>query len=290
MPRTQRQSRSVRARARRLVATWTACFAEHDLLTFASAIAFQVLVALVPLTLLALGLLGALGERRVWARQLAPGIHRRFPAPVDHAVEYAAERVLSHASVGLIVFGVALGIWEISGSVRAVMGALNRIYATDESRPTWLRFAVSFALAIVIGACVLGAALAVTLAKQLGGSLHLLVGLGRWTLAVVLLAAAVALLVRFAPAERRAKGYVSLGTVVIVVAWIVASLVFRVYVTSIASFQSTWGTFVAVLALTGYIYTSSIVFLVGVQLDELVRKDANAAEGGLLAQLRSALS
>ena len=111
---------------------WAGLFSKHNLLTWASAIAFQAFVALIPLTVLALGVLGALGERRVWTHQIAPGIHRRLPSATWDAVNYAAERILAHAGVGLILFGVALAIWEVSGSVRAIMGAMNRIYETDE--------------------------------------------------------------------------------------------------------------------------------------------------------------
>src|SRR6266536_300818 len=115
MPRTRRRTkRAVRA----FVDLWAGCFAKHNLLTWASAIAFQVLI---PLTVLVLGVLGALDERSVWSNQIAPGIHRRLPKPTWDAVNYAAERILAHATVGLLVFGAALTIWEISGSVRAIM-------------------------------------------------------------------------------------------------------------------------------------------------------------------------
>ena len=49
-------------------------FVEHNLLTYASAIAFQALIALVPLTLLGLGLLGATGHKEVWTEHVAPAI------------------------------------------------------------------------------------------------------------------------------------------------------------------------------------------------------------------------
>jgi membrane protein len=271
------------------VHTWVDLFARHNLLTWASAIAFQVLVALVPLTLLVFGVLGRLDERSVWRKQISPGIRRRAPQPVFDAVNYAVDRILSHATAGLLVFASALTIWELSGSVRAVMGAANRIYDVGERRPAWRRFGTSFVLAIAIACCVLGAVLVLTLAKHVGGSLHFLVDIVRWLAAVVLLGLAVELLVRFAPAQRRAKKWVTLGTGFTVVAWVVASLVFRWWVTSVASFRSTWGTFVAVLVLTGYLYTSAIVFLVGVQADELVRKDATAGERGIFDRVRAAL-
>jgi membrane protein len=264
----QRTTRGVRA----FVDLWRGCFAKHNLLTWASAIAFQALVALVPLSLLSLGILGALDERSVWEKQLRPGIQERLPKPTFNAIDYAADKILTHAGAGLLAFGAALTIWEISGSVRAAGGALNRIYDADESRPIWMRFGISFAIAVVIGCCLIGAILLLTLAKHAGGSAEALLSIGRWALAVLLLGVAVNVLIRFAPDEHRSEGWVSLGTAFIVLAWVAASLVFRWYVASVASFRSAWGSFVAVLILTGYIYTSSIVFLVGVQADELIRK------------------
>jgi membrane protein len=281
--------RKAKSGIRAFVDLWVGCFAKHNLLTWASAIAFQVLVALVPLTVLALGILGALDERRVWIKQISPGIHKRLPPATWHAVNYAAELILAHATAGLLVFGAALTIWEISGSVRAIMGALNRVYDTNEDRPAWRRFGISFAIAVAIVVCVIGAVLVVTLASHLGGSLHVVVDVGRWILVVALLSIAVEVLVRFAPAERRAKKWVTLGSAFTVIAWVVATLIFRTYVESVANFRSTFGTFVAVLILTGYLYTTAIIFLVGVQADELIRKDATRGKGGPLDHVRAAL-
>lgn len=75
----QRAARGFRA----FVDTWRESFAEHNLLTWSSAIAFQALIALVPLTLLLLGVLGALDESSVWKKQISPGIKDRLPKPTS---------------------------------------------------------------------------------------------------------------------------------------------------------------------------------------------------------------
>jgi membrane protein len=272
-----------------LIDTWRELFAKHNLLTWASAIAFQALVALVPLTLLVLGVLGALDERNVWKQQIAPGIQERLPKPTFGAVDYAAEKILTHPSLGLLAFASLLTVWEVSGSVRSVGGALNRIYdTTREPRPTWLRFALSAGIAIAIGLCFLGAVLVLTLAKHAGGALEGVLSIGRWLVALVLLGTAVNVLMRFAPAEPRSERWVSLGSAFIIVSWAVLSVLFRIYVTSMASFKSAWGTFVTILVLTAYLKASAIVFLVGAELDELVRKDASRGETGLFQRLRAA--
>jgi uncharacterized BrkB/YihY/UPF0761 family membrane protein len=57
----------------------------------------------------------------------------------------------------------------------------------------------------------------------------------------------------------------------------------------VANFRSTIGTFVVLFILTAYLYTTAIVFLVGVQTDELIRKDAARGERGLWGHVRAAL-
>jgi membrane protein len=271
------------------VDTWRECFAEHNLLTWASAISFQVLVALVPLSLLLFGVLGALDESSVWKKQISTGIKTRLPKPTFNAVNYAVEKILTHATFGLLAFAVLLTIWEVSGSVRAISGALNQIYDTkSDSRPLVQRVAVSTGIAIAIGCCFVGSVLALTLSKHAGGSLETLLSFGRWLVALLLLGLAVNLLLRFAPAEPRAERWLSGGSAFIVVSWAITSVIFRVYVTSIASFKTAWGTFVTILVLTTFINVSAIVFLVGAQADELVRKDATPGERGLFQRIRAA--
>src|SRR3954462_8526565 len=85
-----------------IVAPIAESFAEHNLLTYAAAISFQGLIALVPLTLLGLGLLGATGHREVWTNHLAPAIEGRLTPPVFHALDYTVTRILDHGTAGLI--------------------------------------------------------------------------------------------------------------------------------------------------------------------------------------------
>jgi len=87
---------------------------------------------------------------------------------------------------------------------------------------------------------------------------------------------------------RSTKSPISIGSAFVVLSWAAMSVIFRVYVTSVASFRSPWGTFVTILVLTTYVNLSAIVFLVGVQTDELIRKDATPGERGLFERMRAA--
>jgi membrane protein len=274
-------------RLRKFVKLWVDLFAKHELLDHASSMAFAVLKALVPLTLLGLALLGALGQERVWKNTLAPGIEPHVQPATFHAIDVAVQQIFSTGAASLIAFASVLAAWYISGSVRGVMTGMNQIYECKESRPWKVRYAISFALGIAIAVCVIGALLAVLAGPALAreGALQVVVSIGRWLVGLALLVLAVGLLVRFAPAEPRAKRWASIGSLMVILAWVAASMIFRLFVTDIANFKTASGSLAVFLVLTGYVYTSSIIFLVGVELDELFREDATAGERGLLEML-----
>src|SRR5262245_8320008 len=73
-------------------------FSDHELPVYASAIAFRAIVALIPLVLLGLGLLGALGLKDTWHNSIAPAIEPLVTAPVFHAIDYSAEKILSNGT------------------------------------------------------------------------------------------------------------------------------------------------------------------------------------------------
>jgi membrane protein len=265
-------------------------FRRRDLLTYASAIAFRGLGALVPLTLLGLGLLGALGLQDVWRETVAPALEGRLTKPVYEGIDHSVERILSSGTAGLIAFAAALLLWELIWAVGAVTSALNRIHDVEERRSARRRLLVRVWLAAAVGVCLIGAALVVLAAPKLGeGALDVVIGIGRWVVSVTLLGLAVGLLFRYAPAERPQAKWASAGSVLVIASWIVASLLFRLYVTSVADFETAIGSLAVFLVLTAYVFTSATIFIVGAQLDELLRKDAEEGESvGVFQLLRAA--
>ena len=60
------------------------------------------------------------------------------------------------------------------------------------------------------------------------------------------------------------------------------TLIFELFVSDVANFKTATGELAVFLVLIGYVYTSSIILMVGVELDELLREDATAGERGVL--------
>lgn len=260
-------------------------FARNRLLTYASAISYQILFALVPSVLAALAVLGFLDLRGVWEDELAPRVEERVSEPMFTVIQSAADRVLDSGQGFWLTAGLALALWEISGAVRATMGALNGIYGAEEERPFLHRMALSVVLALVVVAG-FGVGL---VAIHFGPGLAELAGLGgpvvdvlRFAVAAAVMLAVVAVLVRFGPAEAQPAPWMSVVALAVVAGWIGASLLFALYATTIASYGSLYGGLAAVIVLMTYVYLSVLVFLTGVQLDGLVRAEDRGldAHGG----------
>jgi membrane protein len=270
---------------------WVDLFDRHNLLTYASAIAFQALVALVALVLLIVAILGEIGRTDVWTKLIGPEIQPKVLPAVYNGLDATFEKIFRTSSVGLLALAAFVTFWEISGVVRACMGALSRVYDTDDDRPWWVRFPISLALGLALTAALVGAVLLGTAGRTwVHGSWGIPFSIGRWALAVLLIGLAFGALVRFAPAKPRTKKWASAGAALVVVSWLVQSLIFAEYLRHLANYRSAAGSLLGVYFLTTYLYVGAIVLLVGIEVDELLRKDLQQEEErGILELVRDVL-
>ncbi|MEA2158045.1 MAG: rane protein [Solirubrobacteraceae bacterium] len=264
-------------------------FKQHDLLTYASAISFQILTAIIPFALFVLAVAGLLNLNSVWRNHLEPEIQANVSAAVFAVISNAVDKVFAGGQLLWATLGGGLALWQVSGAVRAVMGALGRIYGAPTERPFLKRYSVSFVLSIEVGACFILATLCVLLAPFLsvahpGAVWDVFAFVVRWALAAGLLLLAVGLLVRHAPATDQPLPWVSLGAAIVVGLWMIVSVVFYLYLTAFASYESAFGSLAAVIVVMAYLYSSTTVFLFGAQLDAIIRAQATGALSGIEAE------
>ena len=257
---------------KKIVRLWVELFDRHNLLTYASAVALRMFIAAVACSLFGLGILGASHQQQLWRKTIAPQIEPRVLPHVFDGINQTVDRVFSSSSAGLLLLASALAIWEVSGIIRAAIGALDEIYETPETRPFWIRFPLSFGLAILVLASMLGA-IAIIWAGHVSGALSIPILILRWPAAIALVAFAFELIVRWAPAKHRRARWASLGSVLVVVGWIGETLIFGEYVRTVANFRTPVGSLEVFIFLATFFYIASIVLLVAMELDELVRAD-----------------
>jgi membrane protein len=279
------EERRLMARGHELVRALLDGFKQHDLLTYASAISFQILTAIIPFLLFVLGVAGLLHLTDVWKDHLEPQIRANVSSAVFAVIENAVNNVLAGRRVLWATVGGGLALWQVSGAVRAVMGALARIYGASVERSFVRRYSISFVLSIEVGACLTLAALCMLLAPFFsvghpGAAWDVFAFLVRWALVVALLVLVVGLLVRHAPATPQPLRWVSLGAMIVITSWMLVSLVFYLYLTGLASYESVFGSLAAIIVAMAYLYVSTTVFLFGAQLDAIIRAQATGALSG----------
>jgi membrane protein len=260
-------------------------FVEHNLLTYAAAVAFQMIVALLPLLVLSLALLGAFGAGHLWSDSIVTQLRGHVTQPVYRAIDSTGHMVVFEDRPATIAVAGLLSLWYLTAAVRAVMEALNRIHDVVDERDGWHRALLAVGLGAATGVAVVGSFLLVTWGSTVKGFAAVGLDVGRWLVAVVLLMAVVALLVRVAPAEHPAPRWASAGSILIVCTWIVATVLFKLWITDVIDLKTPTGALGGLLALAGYLFVSSAVFLVGVQLDETLRKLTRGRARGILGWL-----
>jgi len=248
-------------------------FREHDLITFAFAIAFQSLVALVALVLLALAVVGEIGRTDVWTNDVGPHIQHKVLPDVFAGMNEVAGKIFSTSSVGLIALATAIAVLQLAGVVRTCTRAIARIYGQKENRIWWRRYAISLGIAVALTGAAIGAMLLATAARTaVHGGWSLPFAIARWLVAAILIAVAFGLLVRYGPPRPRPTRWASAGSALVVLGWVAQTLVFAEYL-HLASYRSAALSLLAVYFLTSYLLVGAIVLLVGIELDELLRKE-----------------
>jgi membrane protein len=255
-------------------------FLEDDMVTYASALAFQVLTAIFPFFIFLIALLGFLqlpeffDYLREQSAILLPGeANAQFNQVIDE---------LEQPQGGLLSFSIIIAIWIASGGVRGLMHALNIAYDVKEGRAVWKRLLLSLVYTVALAAILIIALGLMILGPQLMSWIARLVGLeqlfvviwtwARWPVIALLLMIVVALIYTALPNVRQPFHLISPGSVLAVLIWIAASLGFGYYVGNFANYSAIYGSLGAVVIMLFYFFISSSVLLLGAELNAVLMR------------------
>ena len=182
-------------------------------------------------------------------------------------------------SDGRLTFGFLIGLgialWSANAGMKAIFDALNIIYDEEEKRGLiWLNVVSLFATFCAIGGALiaLGAVVVFPLVLAAFGwsalDAPLMIGILRWPVMFMLVILALAMLYRYGPSRRIAKWrWLSVGSVFAAVVWLAVSVLFSWYLGNFANYNATYGALGAVVGLMMWMWLSTIVVLVGAELN-----------------------
>ena len=270
--------------------TWREISSDRVALS-ASGCAFWATLSLFPAISMLVSLYGLAFDPESVEPQLE-NIRHLLPPPAFALIAERVRTLVSHpgATLGVsLVISTAVTLWSASTGTKSLLSALNLAYEEQEQRG-FLRFQ-AIGLLMTFGAIlggILGLAALVLLPAVIafvGLSAYAkgLLQLGSLVVLVGFVLVALSLLYRFGPSRRVARWrWVTPGSVVATLLWLLASVLFSVYVQHVASYDATYGPLGAVAGIMLWFWGTAYVVLLGAELNaELELQTAEDTSAGL---------
>lgn len=274
--------------------SWTGFFKElarqfqHDQVTgLAQRVAYNLIFAIPPLLVLIVALAGLLNN--VFSvpvvERLRSAITTHAPGSVQQVLTQLVDHAVSQAGTGAISFGLAisvlLALYGAGGGIGALIVAFNRTYEIEESRSVVRRYALQLGLTLLVGLGMVLAFVALVFGRRIGDWIAGLVGLGNlfstlwniflWPAAIILVVLLLALLYYSAPYVRQSFRWVWPGALAAAVLWLAAIFGFRLYL-AVGSPGSAYGALGSVIVFLFFLYITSMIFIVGVEVNAVLQE------------------
>ncbi|WP_327181042.1 YihY/virulence factor BrkB family protein [Streptomyces sp. NBC_01334] len=266
-------------------------FKDDELTDRAAALTYYGVLSMFPALLVLVSLLGLAGKSAT--DEVLDNLRKVAPGSARDIISDAVQQLQGRGGVGslMAIVGLVLAVWSASGYTAAFIRSANAVYDMPEGRPVWkvlpLRVGVTVVLLVLAVASALIVVFTGGLARQAGAALGIgdtaltVWSVAKWPVLVLLVTIMIALLYWATPNVRgRGLRWITPGSVLALVIWLVASAGFAFYVANFGSYNKTYGTLAGVIVFLVWLWISNIAILLGLEFDaELARQRAVA--GGL---------
>lgn len=254
-------------------------FSDDECTDLAAALTYYSVLALFPAAIAILSLVGLFGQGDESVDTLLQILRDLGASSAANTLEPTLVELSRSQSAGIgLIVGLALALWSASGYVGAFGRGMNRIYEVPEGRPIWkLRPAmllvtlvtVLLTAVVALGLVLTGpAAQAVGDAVGLGDTAVLVWNIAKWPVLLAVVVLIVALLYYATPNVKQPRfRWVSVGAVVAIVVWVIASAAFGFYVANFSSYNRTYGSLAGVVVFLLWLWITNLALLFGAELD-----------------------
>lgn len=265
-------------------------FNQDDVLGHSAQLAYYFMLALFPMLILLLTLIGLVAHGNAeFQQQLFQYLARMAPPSASELIGKTLQEVTQNAGGLKLTFGIVFTLWSAMGGLTAIMDALNAAYDVEEGRPLWKKYGVALGLTVALAVLVIGALALVLFGGKIAAWVAGHSGLGQvfvnvwtvlqWPVAFAMMALAFALIYYFAPDVKNQKWYwITPGSLLGVVIWLAASGLFRLYLAFFNSYAKTYGSLGAVIILMLWLYVTGMSIMLGGEINSEI--EHAAAERG----------
>ena len=202
---------------------------------------------------------------------------RVAPREVIEIINTQLRQLVNRNSGGLLTFAFLVTIWSSSGAMVSIITTLNACYDVTDSRPWWKTRAAAIGLTVGLAVFILASMFLVlagpAVAEHLANTLYLGPAfkwtwwIVQWPIVFVLVATAIGLIYYFAPDVQQDWVWLTPGSVMATLLWILVSLGLKVYYQLVPNANASYGAIGGVMVLMLWFYVSGLALLVGAELN-----------------------
>ncbi len=240
-----------------------------DQVTFsAAAVAFYTLMSLVPILAVVVGVFGWWADPAE-AAKLVDYLGGLVPPAVSDLLEEEIRDLASNkASAGLsAIFAGLVSLWAGTKAMDAVIKAMNMAYHVEERRNIVRQKLVGIGLTLGTVAIVVASGWFLVITTTFVGMAGTVMTFAKWPLIFVVVGLWISFLYRVAPAREGRWSWVTFGSFIATLMWVVASALFTVYATWLGNFNQTYGSLGAVVVLMLWFYLSALALVLGAEIN-----------------------
>jgi membrane protein len=240
----------------------------------AAGVAFYALLSLFPAIIAGVSIYGLVANPDTVRNQIQRLTQLLSPQTADILGEQI-KQITAGAGGALgvaTVLGILIALWSASSGMKALVTGVNMAYDETETRK-FLKLR-GLALLLTLGAMVLmGIALVLivvfpAVTNPWPTALRWSAAVVRFVLLAALLIVGLAVLYRYAPDRDEPKwSWVSWGSGIATLLWVVASLAFSFYVGHVGNYNKTYGALAGIIILLFWLWLTAAVVLVGAELN-----------------------
>jgi membrane protein len=264
---------------------------EDNLADWAAALTYYGLLALFP-ALIALVAFGLFADPAGATRTITDVVTQIGPDTAADTFSGPIESITSSSGTSgiMVAVGIAVAVWSASSYVGAFMRASNVVYETPEGRPIWklrpLQLLITLVVLILAAITLVALVVSGPLAEAIGSAIGLsdaavtVYDIAKWPILLGLVLTLVSVLYYASPnVKLRGFKWVTPGSVLAVVVWLLASGAFAFYVANFSSYDKTYGTLGGVVALLVWMWITNLAILFGHELNAERERALEIAEG-----------
>jgi membrane protein len=258
---------------------------QDEILGRGAQLAYYFLLALFPALIFLTALMGLFPLQNAMP-ELMSYLQNVLPEDALSLVQKYLDQVVKGSGGGLLSLGFLGALWASSSGVTAVIDSLNTVYGAKETRPFWKVRLVAILLTIGLAGFIIMSITLILYGADIGAWIAGYVGFGdffelawvvlQWPVAIALMLFALAAMYYFCPDVEQDWRWVTPGSLLAVLLWLLVSLGFKLYVDNFGDYNKVYGSIAGVIVLMLWLYWSGITFLLGGELNAEIEKAARS--------------